>query len=174
MSDKIRGQTVHSHQERLNRLSKINKKTGCVEWIGSTRNGYGRLTIGSRTDGTRKTVTAHRLSYEINIGDIPDGMFVCHKCDNPKCINPSHLFAGSRQDNVNDREKKGRNNLSGIHKSGEGHSRSKLTWDDVARIRGMSGLSQQHIADLFGVSRSTIKDILHGKTWIPQPPTEKD
>mgnify|MGYP001474846319 CR=1 FL=1 len=76
---KIRGQTVHSHEERLRRLSVTDEQTGCWNWTSSTRNGYGRLVIGSRADGTRKSVSAHRLSFETFIGAVPDGMEVCHR-----------------------------------------------------------------------------------------------
>lgn len=117
--------------QRLISHMKINKTTGCWEWQGSKRNGYGRMIIGSRTDGTRKTVSTHRLSYELHYGEIPQGMEICHKCDNPCCINPDHLFAGTRQDNVDDRERKGRNNPP----KGEKHAKAKLTELDVLTIR---------------------------------------
>lgn len=96
-------------RERLLRHTNHNEISGCLEWTGSKRSGYGRMIIGSRKDGTRKSVSAHRVSYEIEYGEIPAGMEVCHKCDNPSCVNPKHLFLGTRQDNINDRERKGRN-----------------------------------------------------------------
>ncbi len=109
-------------QQRLMRHTKYNESSGCLEWFGSKRNGYGRMIIGSRTDGTRKSVSAHRISYELTYGEIPIGMEVCHKCDNPSCVNPSHLFLGTRQDNIDDRERKGRNNPP----KGEKHAKSQI------------------------------------------------
>ncbi len=159
---KIRGQKVYSHSERLKKLSAVNRDSGCIEWTGCLRNGYGRLIIGSRTDNTRKSVAAHRLAYETHVGKIPEGMFVCHSCDNPKCINPDHLFVGTRQDNVDDRERKGRNNHC-----------FKLTDEDVVCIRGYprkNGI-RKHLASKFGVSEHTIKDIRSGKAR-PKPPTQ--
>ena len=105
---KIRGQTVYPHKERLKRLSRHNKENDCIEWVGVLRRGYGRLIVGSRTDKSRKSVTAHRLAYEVYVGKIPEGMLVLHKCDNKKCINPEHLFLGTYKDNAIDMVKKGR------------------------------------------------------------------
>lgn len=165
---KIRGQTVYPLQERLSRLS-VKKDNGCIEWIGALRNGYGRLMIGSRPFG-RKSVSAHRLSYELNIGLIPENMYICHKCDNKKCINPDHLFLGAHQDNVNDREAKGRNNPL----SGEAHASSKLNEASVLSAKRLraKGLTYQAIADRFGVHKTTIMDAIKGKSWkdSPQPP----
>lgn len=75
-------------QKRLMRRTEYNESSGCWEWFGSKRNGYGRMIIGSRTDGTRKSVSAHRISYELTYGEIPIGMEVCHKCDNPSLPQP--------------------------------------------------------------------------------------
>lgn len=170
---KIRGQIVYPLKERLLRLSKLNDKTGCIEWISSTYNGYGKLLIGSRTDKTRRTITAHRLSWEINHGKIPEKMLVCHKCDNRKCINVAHLFLGTFQDNIDDREKKGRNKLP-LRLKGEDHPNSKLTWKKVNKIRSLHKIiTQQQIANLFGVSRENVRDILLNRLWkLPTPPTK--
>jgi len=166
---KIRGQTVYPLKERLERLSKPNKKTGCIEWTSSTRNGYGRLMIGSRTDGTRKSVSAHVLAYMIYRGEVPKGYEVCHKCDNPPCINPDHLFLGTRQDNIDDREKKGRNKIPPF--SHERHPLVKLSWDKVREIRSMS-LPRKEMAIIFNISVRTLSDILNYRSWkeIPPPP----
>ena len=148
----------------------INKVTGCWEWQGSKCNGYGRMVIGSRTDGTRRTIQTHRASYELKYGEIPEGMEICHKCDNPCCINPDHLFAGTRQDNIDDRERKGRNNPP----KGEKHAKAKLTEQDVLDIRAKraEGKSFGKLAQEYGVHKRTIQDAVIGKNWgfLPQPP----
>lgn len=172
---KIRGQAVYPVKERLKRNSVLNLRTGCIEWIGSLRNGYGRLIVGSRIDGSRRSESAHRASYKAYKGDIPDGLFVCHKCDNPKCINPDHLFLGTRQDNVDDREAKGRNKTGNTY--GESHPKSKLNWAAVDSIRKLSDQhTQSELATIYGVSREAIKDVIAKKTWTrrPQPPHKQE
>lgn len=162
--------------QRLIRHMAVNKTSGCWEWIGSKRNGYGRMIIGSRTDGTRKSVSAHRVAYELKHGEIPDGMEVCHKCDNPCCVNPDHLFVGTRKDNMADREAKGRN----IVFTGEEQTRSKLTKKavkDARWERAYKGTSYQMLADRYGVSKKTMQNAIKGITWkcvpyMPEPPKE--
>jgi len=163
-------------QKRIMRHVEINNKSSCWEWTGSKRNGYGRMIIGSRTDGTRKSDSAHRVSYILAHGRIPDGMEVCHKCDNPCCVNPDHLFAGTHQDNMDDRERKGRN----IVWVGEEQPRAKLTKKTVKDARwerAYKGTSIQKLADKYGVSKKTMLDALRGVTWkcvpyFPAPPKE--
>jgi hypothetical protein len=128
------------------------------------------MIVGSRKDGTRKSVSAHRLSYELTYGEIPDSMEVCHKCDNPCCVNPSHLFLGTRQDNIDDRERKGRNNPP----KGPANAKTKLTAEKVLEIREKrsQGVSFEKLAKEYGVCKKTIQDAVSGKNWayLPEPP----
>ena len=84
--------------------NKVIVSEACWEWIGAKQkvNGYGVIRIN------KKNELAHRLSYTMNLGPIPEGLWVLHKCDNRGCVNPNHLFLGTRSDNVNDMYKKGR------------------------------------------------------------------
>ena len=89
--------------------------TGCWLWLGHTNpRGYGRFGIGSVTDGSATMVMAHRLSYQLHGGTIALGTFICHRCDTPSCVNPDHLFSGSRQDNAFDMARKGRGRKSSL------------------------------------------------------------
>jgi len=84
--------------------AKVDKTDSCWVWTGATlRRGYGQIRIP-----VKKAKQAHRLSWEIHNGPIPDGMLVCHKCDNPPCVNPAHLFLGTQSDNNKDCVRKGR------------------------------------------------------------------
>lgn len=159
----------------LSRIS-IDESTGCWDWQGYRRKGYGFMSVGSRLDQTKRQKPAHRLSYEIFVGNIPPGLMVCHKCDNPGCINPKHLFLGTNQDNVNDREQKGRNN----HYFGESDPNAILTTRDVldARKARTNGATFRGLAHQYGVHVNTITRAVKGATWahlpLPEPPKEDD
>jgi len=130
----------------------------CWEWQGpKVGNGYGRARIAGKSPEY-----AHRLSYMLHYGPIPDGMYVCHHCDNPICVNPHHLFLGTALDNSADKSRKER------HPRGDRSVVSKLTWDTVRTIRHLYATgthSQSALGRRFGVSSSTIRFIVHGKTW---------
>jgi len=127
-------------------------ETGCWLWLGKwDRAKYGRVYRG------KKSVSAHRFFFTIHKGRIPKGMCVCHRCDTPACVNPSHLFLGTQKENVIDRYKKGRF-------SGYTHPRAKLTFDQINLIRSLN-LTNAKIAELYGVSRAYVSKIKCSKTW---------
>lgn len=125
----------------------------CWEWQGSRdEHGYGYL----------RSIRAHRLSFELHCGPIPDGMGVLHRCDNRACVNPAHLFLGTQEDNNLDMVSKGR------HMHGERVPGHKLSSKDVPTIRRLyaaGGSSYSSLSLLFGVSKSAIQDIVERKTW---------
>lgn len=132
----------------------------CWEWRAATDSwGYGHISV------VGKLRKAHRVAYELAVGPIPDGLVVCHTCDNPPCCNPVHLFPGTVADNNADMVAKKRH-AHGL--PGEANPRARLTWSDVEAIRALYGrgsLSQQALAERFGVSRSAIGDIVRGQHW---------
>lgn len=142
----------------------VTKGEGCWDWTGYLLwNGYGRLRV-SRT----KSATAHKIAWTLEYGEIPEGLCVLHKCDNRRCVRPSHLFLGTKADNNRDRAAKGR----GKEQHGESSPNARLTNDDVMRIRAMRGVvTQLQIASAFGVSRGHISMIQRGLKWghIPMP-----
>lgn len=155
------GKPMFSMVMRIKSRVNVNPRTGCWNWTGSFRkDGYGKLLVGSKLDGSRRTVTASRASYETFVGKIPPGMVVCHKCDNPRCVNPDHLFVGTWKDNFDDMVRKGRRKQA----RGSRIASSKLTEADVRRIR-QSGKTPQELADRYGVNVATVRKILSGASW---------
>lgn len=135
---------------------------GCFEWQGSRKgktkeSGYGRIQI----DG--KTHLAHRVSYQVFRGPTPPGMHVCHKCDNPCCINPSHLFLGTVQDNLRDAASKGRTDK----RTGERNASCKLTTETILAIRESHamGVSSYDIARKYSISHAHTRKIINRKRW---------
>jgi hypothetical protein len=195
--------------------AKVEKGPDCWNWTGAKSSGYGDFYIGGRG------LLAHRVAWTMENGEIPTGLLVLHRCDNPSCVNPEHLFAGTYQDNADDMVSKGRqakgdqagsrkyperrpkgdghwsrkhpelrpfgdkngsrlrperlargdSHWSRLHPElvvrGKGHGMSKLTEDDVRKIRDLhgAGLSHRAIAKGFNVTRHSVGNVLSGKTW---------
>lgn len=139
--------------------------SGCRIWKGTPlqKTGYGRLSVGSRKDGSRKSLLAHRASYLAFRGPIPNGMFVCHVCDTPSCINPDHLFLGTPWDNMQDKVRKGRH----LTLEGEKNPAAKLSEKRVTEIRNLLsiGRSVTSIARQFGVCHQLVSQIRQGRIW---------
>lgn len=135
---------------------KVQRSEGCWTWTGAKDwDGYPIFGLSS----SQKSVRGHRWVYEQENGPIPPGMQVCHTCDNPSCVRPDHLFLGTNQDNMTDRNRKGRTS------KGEAHYAAKLTDEQVSQIRSLrdSGLRHREIAERFGVSRPYVSDLLRGR-----------
>lgn len=142
---------------------------GCWIWTASKSPlGYGYIQTG--TNRAPNCCFAHRVSWELHHGEIPVGLFVLHKCDNPACVNPDHLFLGDQTANMRDMSAKGRSGQI-LHPEivvrGEDHPCSKLTDDSVRSIRAMikSGVPVRQVARIIGVNRRTITFVRDGKTW---------
>jgi len=143
--------------------SKVDKSGGpdaCWMWkAGALSSGYGALRVNCKSD------TAHRTSYVLANGWIPPGMFVCHRCDVPACVNPAHLFLGDVETNNRDMWGKGRGRVP----MGVNHRLAKLN-PDVAkdiRRRAANGEGHRALGREYGVDHKTIGGVVHGRTWTP-------
>lgn len=148
-------------------------ESGCWLWIGrSTALGYGVMPLGKR--GAREL--AHRFSWRMHYGDIPQGLNVCHRCDVPACVNHDHLFVGSQHENLADMTKKGRRKSLGA--PGERNCKAKLSIEDVSWIRSVyfdargkrvlippGHYSGRQLSEHFGVGVHTISRIIRGIRW---------
>lgn len=145
--------------DRFLRYAIADPETSCWNWIGGkVNNQYGSITVNK--NGQRTTVLAHRMAYELFISPIPDGLLVCHTCDNPSCVNPAHLFCGTMKDNMRDMASKGRAGIT----CGEKNKNAKLTTEDVKKIRTRKETTAA-LAREYGVSDTTIRAIRERKTW---------
>lgn len=136
----------------LNKIQ-IDQNTGCWEWKGFRSNGYGRFGVNYKTE------YAHRVSWNLYKGEIPFGLFVCHKCDNRGCVNPKHLFLGTPKDNTQDMMKKKRHVIAKVSLArNETHQSAKLKNHQVKFIR-KSKLKSHDLALRFGVHLTTINRI---------------
>lgn len=140
----------------------VGSKDDCWIWTGRKHSGgYGSLMI----DG--QWLTSHRLAYELTHGQIPTGMYICHRCNNPPCCNPAHLYAGTAKDNADDCMRAGRFSRAPRF-YGERHPASKLTAETVDRIRDIYAAgqcSQRKLANMFGIVQSQVWRIVHHLSW---------
>jgi hypothetical protein len=166
--------------------SKVEKGPECWEWkAGASSHGYGGFKVAGQL------LRAHRVAWELTYGPIPEGMVVCHRCDNPSCVRPDHLFIGTVADNNRDRSAKGRSAYGERNGStkywekqwqlrggkpakpeydprGEANPNAKLTWLQVRRMRALYAqgkYKQTELATIFGVNKAEVCLIVHGKIW---------
>jgi hypothetical protein len=135
--------------------AKTSKTDGCWLWTGATTPfGHGVI----RVEG--KNQYAHRYSWELHNGFIPDGLNICHKCDIPPCVNPDHLFLGTQKNNIDDMYVKNRASIGILH------GQAILTEEQVLEIRRMQGIiTQRELAAAYGVTRAAISGIHTRRLW---------
>jgi hypothetical protein len=153
------GQYISSHKEIFDRHVIYGDPNQCWEWLSyKNPNGYGQTKIGGRNG---KHILSHRLSWVVNFGEIPDGLHVCHKCDNPSCVNPNHLFLGTNLDNIKDRMAKGRSRAAWKGIAREKHPSCKVSDAQVFEMVMLrkSGKSISMIAPMFGITKRHISKL---------------
>lgn len=153
-----------TEKDKIRFENKFQKKSeyDCWEWMAfKNKKGYGAIMY--RDLGN---IAAHRFSYLLYKGDFDQKKFICHSCDNPSCVNPSHLFVGTASDNMKDKINKGRAKNPPIHKGVECHT-SKLNPDIVREIRIFfeNGVSQTELAKRYGLHIASMHQICRRKSW---------
>jgi hypothetical protein len=141
------------------------KSEGCWKWKGSkTPGGYGKISV--RVEGKPVTISAHRVSYELHIGQVPSSKSILHRCDNTECTNPKHLFLGTQLDNMKDKLAKGRGAtvvcISNVKLTPSQVTEIWYSWHPWQHVRAKAAKS---LASRFGVSVYTVRDIWLGRTW---------
>lgn len=154
------------------KVKKLDGEESCWEWTGNRQRSssgkiwYGQFLMGSRRDGTNRSHNAHRVSWMLAHGEIPDGMWVLHKCDNPACVRPDHLFLGDHIENMRDKLRKGRAAKPPV----------KLTDAQIAEIKARYSRESGNgviLAREFGVTHTTIYQIIGGKTRTDDAKTRR-
>lgn len=141
------------------KVDKTTSPNGCWLWTAAVSSaGYGQINQGGQ-HGTH--IAAHKLSWQLANGPRPEHLCICHRCDNPRCVNPEHLFLGTQKDNIQDALKKGRKPF------GEKHPLARWSEGDIRAMFAMRarGATQTEIADHFGTKQPAIQSILSRKAW---------
>lgn len=150
----------------------VEKTDACWLWTGPLTKGYGSIGAGGREGAN---LYAHRVAWELAFGPIAAGLFVCHSCDTPRCVNPAHLFLGSNRDNILDAKAKGRLDPRKASQPGQRNARAKLTDEDIRIIRATYKCNAGRayvkrgtgaaLAEHFGVNVEQIRRIAKGVAW---------
>ena len=151
--------------------ARVDTSGECWEWTGyrMPKMGYGAMYLGYKKERTSSGhawpigMTAHRFSWVLHFGSIPEGQWVLHRCDNPPCVRPDHLWLGTKGDNVRDMYAKGRGGYHGM--PGEANHKAKLTEQQVYEMRAQYRALVNSLASRHEVTRSLIRQILIGKVW---------
>lgn len=142
------------------KVDKTSSPDGCWLWTGcvSTNTGYGQINQGGK-HGTH--ISAHKLSWQMVNGPKPAHLYICHRCDNHRCVNPDHLFAATQKENMEDMVRKGRK------PRGVAHPHTRHTNEEIRGVFDLyaAGVVQTEIARRYGVRQTTISNILRHKTW---------
>lgn len=162
--DQIAMMCITENQDRFWAKVHPEPNTGCWLWSGAVGlSGHGQFYL---PQPVKHLTAAHRISWMMHYGDLSATQLVCHRCDNPYCVNPEHLFLGSHQDNSRDCRAKGRLKMPTVQ--GQNNAQSLLTDNDVLAIR-FSRKSCAELSDEYGVARSTIHAIVTRATWTHLP-----
>lgn len=157
--------------------AKVKKTKACWEWVGAkNEGGYGVMSRG-RVNNSALLLRAHRVAWLIHNGELPEDLHVCHHCDNPACVNPTHLFLGTDGDNIRDMWRKGYGSPPPV-RFGSDNNKTKLTKNQVIeirskyeqgriarRMRDKSNCSFNGLAKEYSVSKKTILNIIHRRVW---------
>ena len=163
-SNKAKAKTKTTKPLAVRFWKRVRLSAGCWLWLGPPHhNGYGNIRTEKDINGNSRLIGPHQASWLINHGPIPAGFWVLHKCDTPLCVNPDHLYLGTRADNAMDMVVRER----AFMKKGSGHFLAKLTEIDIPVIRRLytSGLSKRYIAGRYAVSDVTIHKLIAGMIW---------
>lgn len=148
----------------------------CWMWLGATT---GSVSIYGNATHLGKQGKAHRVAYEIAVGQIPKGLVACHKCDNNLCVNPRHIFIGTYQDNTDDKMRKGRHRYG----TSKGEANPKSKWSEAQVLDAVElrkcGTTYKEIARRTGLTLSSVGSVLLGFSWgwltgIPKPLTRRE
>jgi hypothetical protein len=143
------------YEEFYQHVARTNKIKDCWEWQRCLSSGYGKLIFRGRLQ------SAHRVSYLLEFGSIPPGAFICHHCDNRRCVNPTHLYAGTASMNSRDAVRRQRTR----------NGREKLTQEQADEIRQLNPdtpAMKHELSERFGVPYATIAGVVAGKTYVPR------